>query len=98
MRLIRKRRKARYDFSSILSRDRSQSLLARNLFAVCFVCVVYRQPVEVKEVVYSVSVIKEKEYCVHSAEESVARSSPRSKRSFQLRLQRERDRPLEHQR
>lgn len=58
MRMIRKRRKAKYDFSSFLSRDRSQSLLARNLFAVCFVCVVYRQPVEIREILHSVSLIE----------------------------------------
>lgn len=58
MRMIRKRRKVRYDFSSFLSRDRTQSLLARNLFAVCFVCAVDRQPVEVRGIVHSISVIE----------------------------------------
>jgi hypothetical protein len=58
MRMIRKRRKARYGFSSFLSHDRFQSLLARNLFAVCFVCVVDRQPVEVRGIDLRVSVIE----------------------------------------
>lgn len=92
--MIRKRRKARYDFSSFLSRDRSQSLLARNLFAVCCVCVVYRQSKAGREVVNSISVTIEKEHSIQSAEKSLAHDLPRSKMSFQLRLQRERGHPI----
>lgn len=58
MRMIRKRRKARYDFSSFLSRDRSLSLRAQNLLVVCCVCVVDRQPVEIEKFVHSISVIE----------------------------------------